>query len=151
MNLEEFIGTLDPQNPQFDELSFYIRFLDRDAAMVLQRKGSNLVEVIADLIAQGRFPIVDKRLRMVFGLAKSQHMILREKLFLYHNPTLRDSSITPTVASDSYIIDGCGYFISSVQTNTIVVGQIYRQDRFDKDLFLLYRLDDLSSIRGFLV
>ncbi|MDP2655354.1 MAG: hypothetical protein Q8P17_02220 [bacterium] len=146
MNIAEFCTLLDPHNVWSESLAHATTFLyDRDKLTVIERKGSDLVEVVQHLVERRLHPIIDKKLKLVFGVTSGSHMLLRAELFRYYyyerDPELNLPGVGSYESADRYISEGHGYFISSQRENTIVIGIPYRPDSFDKDLFLTYELD----------
>ncbi len=144
MNIDEACALLDRRNPYSEELAWALRFMhDRDP-LVIKRKGGDLVEVVQWLKTKGCYPVVDKGLRLILGLGYAGHGYPREGLFQYYYHAKDPGFELPHIgfgAADRYIIEGYGYFISSMRPDAIVVGRKYRPDRFDKDLFAMYELD----------
>jgi len=146
MNIAEFCTLLDPNNVWSESLAHAATFShDHDKLIVIERKGSDLVEVVQHLVDRRLHPVIDKKLKLVFGVTSGSHMLLRAELFRYYyyenDPELNLPGVGSYESADRYIVEGHGYFISSQRGNTIVTGISYRPDSFDKDLFLTYELD----------
>lgn len=103
------------------------------------RKGKDLVEVVQEFTRQRTSPIVDKKSGFVYGVPEGHHIAIRGHLFEYNNPE-KAEGWGEHVTSRMYITDSCGYFISSMQPNLAVCGLDYREDKFDKDLFLMLQV-----------
>ena len=135
---KRLLGT-DPKEAE-ESLLFALEQLDEISPMIIERKDRNLAEVIERLLKEGRFPLVDKKLRMVFGVAPDQHSLLRGSLYCFH--TAHDPSKQGReyqgMGPDNYIHEGMGYCISSMHSGRVVVGERYMPDKQDKDLFMLY-------------
>ena len=138
MTFDEFLTTLDKKNPWHDGFVMDMKTSQKLWGDLLARKDRNLVEVVQDFRAKGRYPLVDKKLKMVFGV--NYHLGIRVDLYRYHeaarNPAM--PYINPHHAADAWLFEGMGYYVSSMPPNGLVVGRGYRPDRFDKDLFQIY-------------
>jgi hypothetical protein len=146
MNIDEFCALLDHNNVWNESLTDAVKFLyERDKCPVIERKSSDLVELVQRLVERRLHPIIDKKLKLVFGITSGSHLLLRAELFRYYyyalDPELNLPGVGTYESADRYVCEEHGYFISSQRENTIVVGTSYRQDSFDKDLFLMYELD----------
>lgn len=138
MTFDEFVATLDKKNPWYEGFVMGMKTSNKLWADLLARKGSNLVEIVEDFRKQGRFPLVDKKLKMVFGV--NHHLSIRVDLYRYHDAARNPAMpyINPHHAADSWLFEGMGYYVSSMPPHGLVVGSGYRPDRFDKDLFQIY-------------
>ena len=116
----------------------FIRFFNKD---------HSLVELIPAICTTGLSPVVDKASRLVIGAEEGAHRNLCTDLFRYYlekNGGMKEY-IDPSTCADYYIERGYGFAISSMATRKILAGIKYREDAFDKDLFLLFdvvRADD---------
>jgi hypothetical protein len=143
MTYEEFLEKLDRNNPSFLEMK--IAFKDNSfGVVIIEKKGRDLVEVVERCCSAHFYPVVDKKLGMVFGCRV--HGPPRLALFEYHlNSEGKDHGyINPYESMDRYISEGYGWFISSMQPRSIVAGVDYRPDRFDKDVFMLFEVDHVE-------
>ncbi len=148
MDIDEVRTLLDKENHFYGLLSHTLGQLYENGFLrLIERKGSDLVEVVHRLTGERLYPIVDKRLGLVLGL--NTHSLPLARLFQYHyraeNPESSRLPLSRDEASDCYVIRGYGYFISSTEPSTIVVGTTYRPDAYDKDLFLMYKLDRIAK------
>ena len=148
MNIDEACALLDKTNHFHWLLTQTLEQLHKGGFLrLIERKGSDLVEVVHLLTEERLYPIVDKRLGLVLGL--NTHSLPLARLFQYHyraeNPESSRLPLSRDEASDCYVIRGYGYFISSTEQSTIIVGATYRPDAYDKDLFLMYKLDRISK------
>lgn len=92
--------------------------------------------MVENLLKKRRFPVVDKRLRLVIGIGSGCHEVLRAHLFAYHANQEYVESYERD--SDAYIEQDMGYFVSGVrEKGLLIVGKSYIPDRFDRDLFLV--------------
>lgn len=146
MNIDELCALFDSHNVWGESVAHAATFLhEHNKLVVIERKGSGLVELVQNLVERRLHPIVDKKLKLVFGITSGSHLLLRAELFRYYyyasDPKLNLPGVGSYESADRYIEEGHGYYISSQRENTIVVGTSYRPDGFDKDLFLTYELD----------
>ncbi len=140
MTLNEFVATLNPYNPFSNALAEYLA-IDMSWGM-FERKDEDLVEVVESFSHRHRRPVVDKKLQMVFGTPPGVHEMLRAYLRAYHEARLTERGLSESERySEQYLTEGHGYYISTMRKDVIVVGQAYKPDRFDKDLFLIYKVD----------
>ncbi len=152
MTHDDFIALLDQTNPRYESLrNLIVRMPDH---WCFARKGNDLVEVVAQFRKNNLEPVIDKRLRVVIG--SFAHRAIRAELYRYHKlitgleewPLCREAD---TEHADSYTHGGMGYHFSSVSAIAglygrrvrPIVGENYRPDRFDKDLFLFYEVNTL--------
>lgn len=144
MNIDEVCALLDEKNSYREELETTFRGFHERGWIVVERKGSSLFGVVDKLKSQRRYPIVDKKLKIVLGA--SAHDYLRAQLFRYHyHDGYPDREYIETrEATDRYLTEGHGYLISSMQPDVIVTGRKYRRDRYDKDLFAFYHVQILD-------
>lgn len=148
MTLEKFIASLNRDNPSYESLCGFIRArfsLESRYQGMLAKKSNDLYEVTQDMILQERWPLVDKKLGMVFGIERGGHEALRYFLYAYHKeePSSFPNDLNTDIHDQrafEYMWDGMGYYISCMSPDEIVVRATYRPDRLDKDLFLLYRV-----------
>lgn len=144
MTFDEFIKRLNPQNSFYEEFVEDLADYHEFYPMLIERKGTDLVEVVQDCCGQRHYPVVDKKLGIVFGCHGGTHQGIRASLYNYHDAEINPNSARhgTEFAATFYIRDGFGYYISVMQRDVIVVGQRYQQDRFDKDLFLMFKVDE---------
>lgn len=147
MDIDEVCALLDKGNPYSEPLRGTLETL-RHVRVSFERRDTDLVDVVHNLGTRRLYPVVDKKLRLVFGV-DGGHGFLRGELFRYHyhadDPRLEKRHIGPDESADRYLYEGHGYFISAMRPSIIVVSANYRPDQFDKDLFLsyeLYRVDE---------
>jgi hypothetical protein len=145
MNIDEACALLDPRNPYSESLAQAFRFLHGRDPIVIERKGMNLIEMVRKLKDRKLYPIVDKKLGLVFGSAEGHHDYLRTELFRYYyhaeDPSFELPHTDPFESQDRYISEGHGWFISSMRPDVIIAGRKYRPDSPDKDLFMMYRIE----------
>jgi hypothetical protein len=139
MTLEEFIKRLDRTNPFFEAFEQYI-WAEHLFPTLFAAKGSDLPEVMMTLLAARKFPLVDKRLGMVFGLLPDKHEDMRAYLETYHEATLYEGPFDKKRAAVRYMREGRGYYVSSTRDNMITTCSMYRPDLFDKDLFRIMKV-----------
>lgn len=140
MECADVIKLLDPNNPRCEELSIAIGFIFKDGSGAVERKDKNLLDVVRNMIDRGYYPIVDKKLQLVFGVESGFHMMIREQLYAYHMMLgRRDCRAAPSWCADRYTDEGLGWHISSVNLDHIVLGQRYRPDKFDKEVFPFFQ------------
>jgi hypothetical protein len=85
---------------------------------------------------------VDKRLGAVISVDSFWHSSLRGELYRYHRARAGNScEMSLDVCADKWLDEGMGYFMSSMRGRTIVVGRKYPVDRFDKDVFQMFKTD----------
>lgn len=145
MILDKVIESLDTSNPCHKETAEGLQRFAGLAAMFFADKGEDLVEVVEGFCEDGRYPVVDKVLRVVAGCSGGFHEDLRALLCRYHAARqgfilARDDK---TLAA-RYVADGHGYYVSSMFPKTVLAAETYRPDRFDKDLFLIYEVRHLG-------
>jgi hypothetical protein len=138
---------LDVENPQYKILHFTLRFLAKEKGLVCEKKGRNLVEVVKDYLDEKHlFPLIDTKLQVVFGIGGSAHGLLRIELYRYH----AKKHVEVYQAEDGWFYEGMGYYFTSMPASgdiltsrrqRIIAAPNYRQDRFDKDLFMLYEVE----------
>lgn len=113
--------------------------------IVFEQKDEYLIKVVKRLCDNDLFPVVDKKLQMVFGAYV--HRMPRSRLFWYfyraEHPKMKLLDISDSEAADRYISEGHGYFISSMRPGVIIVGRKYRIDSLDEDLFAAYQTEVL--------
>lgn len=139
MMLDKVVGSLDPANPLYKQTVADLRHLTGITSLFLARKGRDLAEVVPAFCADERFPVVDKKLRIVVGCLGGYHEHVRAVLWRYH--ASYENPLAPEEiwgAAFRYVIDGHGYYVSSMVPGITLAGHKYRPDRFDKDLFLIY-------------
>lgn len=142
MNCDEFLATLDADNPFYQRLCELLQdSLCRD--LIAFPKGRDLVERVQELQHKRCPPVVDQTLKLVIGVPEGGHSILRNLLYTYHESAGDREVDLPRHDRGGtwYLLDGLGYYVSSMRPNVVVAGQGYRPDRFDKDLFLMYQVD----------
>ncbi|MDP3645680.1 MAG: hypothetical protein Q8R25_01190 [bacterium] len=139
MTLDEFAARLDPNNPFTPDL---VEFFQRHPGFVLERKGSNLVDKFFELEAKKRHPVVDKKLQMLFGVGGGDHEMVRAHLYTYHEAKVSSLLDMPDFSMGAAwdMTDNLGDYLSSLRSTGLIVPHGYRPDRFDKDLFLLYKI-----------
>jgi hypothetical protein len=144
MKFEEFLAMLDPKNPFTATFLRQMKVFNSDDSMFFARKGRDLVEVVQDFCTKGAFPIIDKKLGMILGIGDGYHRQGRALLYNYHTSSAEHPDTPPASlekGSTWYVMDGMGYFISAMRKDIVVAGNQYQEDRFDKDLFLIYKVD----------
>jgi len=143
MTFEEFLESLDEKNPFTRGVVSQLKVFNSDDSFVFARKGRDLVEVVQGFCDKGAYPVVDKKMGMVLGVGDGYHRLVSALLYNYHSAPehleLEPASIEK--ASTWYIMDGMGFFVSSMRKGIIVAGHQYQEDRFDKDLFLMWKVD----------
>lgn len=152
MTHDEFVAMLDKTNPRYESLRKLI--VNVPDSWCFARKGRDLVEVVEQFRADGRAPVIDKKLRVVIG--SFAHRAIRAELYRYHNAMTGIKEWPSCIEEDSafadaYSREGMGYHFSSMDGWQMLiykrdrphphVGDNYRPDRFDKDLFLLYEVN----------
>ena len=141
MDIEEFSALLNKNNSCQWRLMIDLRSMYDRNHLALERKAGSLVEVVQRFCSDGLFPIVDKKLKMVFGAWA--HRLPRARLFEYFLSEEKKWSddIEEVEAADRYITEGYGYFISSIRPTCIIVGTKYQPDSLDEVLFGAYEMD----------
>lgn len=141
MELEDFLAKLHADNPSYREVSRFFTYVRERDHLVFIRRGRDLAEVVTNLCAQRIYPVVDKRLQMVIGSPFGAHEVLRAVLYAYHERltgiTWGDQWRTQWAAAE-YIKRGYGYYISRMETDLIIMGENYRPDRSDRELFAIF-------------
>lgn len=147
MTFDEFLEKLDKKNHHYEHLVSSFRKDVDEGEYVLERKGQDLPEVVERLKRDRLFPVVDKKLGLVLGCRS--HSVPRWRLFEYHHfaATGDDAYVQADEATDRYISEGHGWFISTMRPRIIVAGIKYRPDRFDKDVFATYEIDHQDMTR----
>lgn len=131
-----WLATLDTHNRAFRDLERFITSGERHpifGAFVVVPKGCDIVRDVQQLCTQRHYPVVDRRLGVLVGCPGSGvHEELRARLYAYHKNN--DSS---SIFEDAkkYLLEGRGYFISSVRPNAIQLGYKYIPDEYDVLLF----------------
>ncbi len=141
-SFEQVAKLFDPNNPATENILHYIKIdskqkrPDGHPLMVLGIKDKDLPELVYRILQMKRYPVVDKKLKLVLGLTFGEHDFIIASLEGYHrhNDGYR-SKIDAYEAYRSYLDKGRGYYISSMHQGKIVVGVKYTQDKFDRDLF----------------
>ncbi len=137
-----FAATLPKTNGRRSHLiktvSTFNKLLRFDSLRFAQ-KGRDLLEIVQTFTQQRTNPVVDKKLGFVFGVPEGFHEKFRGSLYAYHDPE-DAKEWSETVNARHYVTRGCGYYISSMQPQTIVCGENYKEDRWDKDLFLMLNI-----------
>ncbi len=143
MTPEEFKKLLKKDNRFEHDLSFTVGWLAENRTMVILRKDKNLLENLQQMLAASVYPLVDKRLGLVFGLGESNHTMMRTSLFRYHSAAGKQwddvEHVDPHRSADGWLYQGMGYYFSSMQARRMIVSQSYVSDRFDKDVFLTFK------------
>lgn len=148
MTHDDFVALLDAKNPRYAQFARFITAFPEDFCFA--RKGNDLVEVVERFREVGRDPLIDKKLRMVIGCVA--HRSIRAEMYRYHKALVppenkhlfsieEDSS-----HADAYTAEGMGYHFSSMVAWAPmfggrirpIVGDKYRPDRLDRDLFRFY-------------
>lgn len=140
ITLDSFIATLDTENPFLEEFIEELKAQSDIDEVVFERKSKNMLNVIKNLIAQGKFPHVDKKSGIVFGLPTGFHELLRGLLQQYY---VRQSGSSYKSAED-YMNTGKGWYISAMEPDTIIVGAHYRPDRHDDQVFPFFKIRQVS-------
>lgn len=156
MTFDEFLATLDRENPYFDDVVMTFEDDFRKGVVIIESKSRRLPEVVEQCKAERLFPVVDKKLGLLFGC--ETHGLPRQELFRYHYYAGgRDRPhVDPYESQDRWVSEGHGWFISKMRPQIIVAGINYRPDQFDKDVFTSYEIDHqdvsreekLAIIRG---
>ena len=145
MNIKGFEGLLNKSNPYFEDLLFAVARLTKQGDCILGRKGRKLCEFIRWLREdRHKFPLVDKKLGIVFGLRGSAHAYVRAELYRYHQASIDPDApyMSSTLASDQWLYEGMGWYISWMSPDEIIVSFGYRPDSYDKDVFLFYKVTE---------
>lgn len=145
MNIKEFCALLDKENPYAESVIISLKSLEKHTDCIrFERKGEGLLCVVQELRDRRLYPVIDKKLELIIGVEDACHQLLTQELFRYYyyegDPEMKQLWIDPYISSDLYVLQGMGYFISSVRPNIIVLGREYQPDTFDKDLFTKYQL-----------
>lgn len=143
LSLDAFEKLLDPRYHQYGSLTKSVtRWSKRIYHPFIYRRDAHIVEVFRELLDHALYPLVDRRLNIVFGLPSS-HGFARSELYLYfkYGTTPPQEHINSDIAMDKFVTEGCGYFISKTTPKTILAGTAYRPDRYDKLVFDQYRVD----------
>ena len=145
MTAEQFAQLLNKENRYAHDLGFTVRWLENNRVMFIQKKQKSLLEDLSKMLQGGIFPLVDKKLGLVFGLGESNHGMMRTSLFRYHNAEGKGDDVEyvdSTTSADEWLRNGMGYYFSSMGARReLTVGNNYREDRYDKDVFLSFRVD----------
>jgi len=154
MELEMFLNSLDKQHSHHKELSEGLRYMAEEHTLLVEKKDSNLVKIVRAFLDEKRlFPLVDKRLGVVFGVEYSTHLMLRIDLYRYHIRMGNKPSeyVNPRAAADQWLLEGMGYYFASTPTvaeallnyppRRIIAAEGYRPDRFDESLFKAYEVE----------
>lgn len=143
MTFDEFVEKLDKKNYYAEELANSVKFYQRDRPILFERKGKDLFEVVTAHLGKKLYPIVDKKLGIVFGVRRHLHKGLRLELFRYHNVPRNPNNdwINPNECADRWVTEGMGWYVSSMDEHMIIAGQAYRPDRFDKYPFEMFTVD----------
>lgn len=148
MIFDEFLAKLDRNNPYFNDIATGFEDDFRKKEVIFARKGHDLSEVVEHCKSIKLFPVVDKKLGLVFGCVG--HSVPRQDLFRYHyyaeHPAI-DDYIDADECEDRYIGEGHGWFISRMRPRIIVAGIAYRPDRFDRDVFAVHEIDHQDMSR----
>lgn len=147
LTLNELNELLDPKNPRTESLLDTFKLLQDLSQLTVEHKKEGLLELVRHLGDKRLYPVVDKKLKLVFAVNEGGHAVLMQELFRYHyhadDPELRLPCIGVFLSRDRYVTDRHGYFISSNQPDMIVVSEKYRHDKYDDDLFANFDLDQL--------
>ena len=85
MELRELTDSLKKTNRHSGELKHALEILAESNKILLARKGQDLVEVVKNFLdTEKLFPLVDRRLGIVFGTEWGSHKFLRMELYRYH-------------------------------------------------------------------
>ncbi len=154
MELRELTDSLKKTNRHSGELKHALETLAESNKILLARKGRDLVEVVKNYLEkENPFPLVDKRLSVVFGTEWGSHKFLRVELYRYHYAARNPSAayIEPHKAEDAWLLENMGYYFAStpsmsevflgIPPRRIIAAQTYRPDRFDKELFEFYEVN----------
>ncbi len=147
MTFDEFLEKLDKNNHYYGDI---VRSFQRDLErkwVVIEKKGQDLVEVVQRCKDAQRFPVVDKKLGLVFGC--DSHAVPRQQLFRYHYYAggKERPYVDADESADRYISEGHGWFISRMRPRIVVAGIKYRPDQFDKDVFISYQVEQQDLTR----
>lgn len=145
MTLDEVVGSLDPANLLYEETVADLRKLAGNTSLFISRKGRDLADVVQGFCEDDRFPVVDKKLCIVAGCLSGFHEDMRAVLWRYHTSYKNPLTLEEMwLAALRYVADGHGYYISPMLPKMVLVGEKYRPDRFDKDLFLVYPIRHIA-------
>ncbi len=141
MTFDEFVAILDKKNQYWENLAVFFETDYARGELVIERKGQDLVEVVRRCKEHGLYPVVDKRLGLVFGC--EGHGVTRSELYRYYyyaKNIHREPYINLDEGEDLYISKGYGWFISSIRPHIIVAGAKYHPDQYDKEIFAIQRV-----------
>ncbi len=154
MTHDDFVALLDKSNPRYKSLTKFFTGALVDN-FCFAHKASDLVEVVERFRELKREPVIDKKLRVIIG--STSHRAIRAELYRYHKsidgiPEWPTCSELDSGHADAYSHEGMGYYFSSMDVWQMLiykrdrprphVGDNYRPDRLDKELFLFYGGDD---------
>lgn len=117
---------------------------ERYGRVLVEEKGSNLVEVARRFLDQEMFPLVDRGLNKVFGIERCLHASFCADLYRYHCAA---AGVIPTHVGDTYrleylwVVEGRGYYVSAMYAprRVIIIGKGYQPDPFDEELLKMYK------------
>ncbi len=141
MSPHDFSKLLKQRNPHAHSLGYTVRWLADNRTMVLMRKDKRLLENLQQMLAGGLYPLVDKRLGMIFGLGESSHTMMKCDLFRYHNTAGKTEveDVGACEAADRWLYEGMGFYFSSIAGRDVIVASTYTNDVYDPDVFLTFR------------
>ncbi len=147
MTFDEFLEKLDQNNRYFDDVRISFKDDTEKGVLIIERKDRDLPEVVERCMSQKLFPVVDKKLGLVFGC--ETHGLPRQELFRYHyyEAGADRPYVDPDDSADRYVSEGHGWFISKMRPRIIVAGIAYRPDQFDKDVFAMFEVDHQDMTR----
>lgn len=137
MTIEEFIKTLDQTNPFFGALR---DFLWREHLTTLYAsKTKDLRETAMRLLTMRKDLLIDKRLKMVFGVIPGNQECLMAYLLQYHARLLKEPYLSAPedqrAAADQYLKERHGYLILGIEGKAYQKkSPSYQHDEFDGGL-----------------
>lgn len=143
--VSEFARQHQPTNAHFEQLvAVLLAFEQRcgHGTLLIARKANDLPEIVDLILERGRFPVVDKPSKCVFGLPPGNHERFRGMLYALHDPDSARMRIE-IVNAARYLALGYGYYISSMSPAAIVCATGYTADRYDKRLFAARRVTQI--------
>ncbi len=139
---QDFFRLLGKDNPELKMLIRQVSLIDRSAPISFIRKDGDLVETIKTLCENNDYPVYDRTLGMVFGLYEGRHELLRNILGCYHG---RDFGLNPYVAADKWLFEKHGFYISSMETHTVVVAEDFQPDRAEEAVLRHFNVKEIDD------
>ena len=140
-SIEEFLSSLNRNNPAIDTVR---EIFDewRGGIMRIYKKDSSLYDLVKCNLSPYRLPIIDRPLQIVVE-ARDFHQHLTGALFAYHHAGKEPPNNDPDIYDSRvwgllYYERGYGYYFTGARgrTRDVIIGQNYRPDNYDKDLFI---------------